>query len=172
MVANPSVLVQEDDSLLLYYRGHRDKGIGVARAASWEGPYVRVGPAANQTTIVSYQVCLAAKGEGLWWSGLVPDTIAPPIHVPLQPRGVPYDFRASRVWRLVSPEHGTKSLHPFVRPYRSVKKVPFLRWVPQTASVLFVPIATAYCPLSTAHCLFPMVYGPWLVVPLSNIHFP
>eukprot|EP01006_Ploeotia_vitrea_P031172 TRINITY_DN63466_c0_g1_i1.p1 TRINITY_DN63466_c0_g1~~TRINITY_DN63466_c0_g1_i1.p1 ORF type:complete len:396 (-),score=12.84 TRINITY_DN63466_c0_g1_i1:38-1225(-) len=43
VVANPAVIVQPDDSLWLYYRGHRDKGVGVAIAQSWRGPYIRHG---------------------------------------------------------------------------------------------------------------------------------
>lgn len=42
MVANPGVLVQPNGTLLMAYRGLNDKGVGMAVAHTWDGPFERL----------------------------------------------------------------------------------------------------------------------------------
>lgn len=40
-VSNPAVVVNEGGSVLLFYRGNNDRGVGVASAPEWRGPYTK-----------------------------------------------------------------------------------------------------------------------------------
>ena len=38
-VSNPAIVVRNDSSVLMFYRGNNDRGVGVASASTWRGPY-------------------------------------------------------------------------------------------------------------------------------------
>ena len=40
-VSNPAVVPMADGSVLMFYRGNNDRGVGVASAPTWRGPYTR-----------------------------------------------------------------------------------------------------------------------------------
>lgn len=40
-VSNPAVMVRPDGRLNMFYRGNQDRGIGVASAETWRGPWVK-----------------------------------------------------------------------------------------------------------------------------------
>ena len=40
-VSNPAVVVRADASVLIFYRGNNDRGVGVASAKTWRGPYTK-----------------------------------------------------------------------------------------------------------------------------------
>jgi len=40
-VSNPAMLVNSDGSVVMFWRGNQDKGMGVATAPQWRGPYTR-----------------------------------------------------------------------------------------------------------------------------------
>lgn len=40
-VSNPAILVNENGSIVMFYRGNQDRGMGVASAPHWRGPYTR-----------------------------------------------------------------------------------------------------------------------------------
>lgn len=42
MVANPGVLATAGGGVIMAYRGHNDRGIGIATAPRWSGPYTRL----------------------------------------------------------------------------------------------------------------------------------
>jgi hypothetical protein len=72
MVANPAVVVLGNGSLLMAYRGLNDRGIGVALAPRWDGPFTRLnggaavlGPASPHATAVDEDMTLWRSKRGL-----------------------------------------------------------------------------------------------------------
>jgi hypothetical protein len=41
-VSNPAVVLHRDGSVKVFYRGNNDRGIGVAEAKQWRGPYTKM----------------------------------------------------------------------------------------------------------------------------------
>ena len=42
-VSNPAVVFNPDGTLLMFYRGNNDRGVGVASAPHWRGPWTKHG---------------------------------------------------------------------------------------------------------------------------------
>eukprot|EP01052_Picozoa_sp_SAG31_P038327 SAG31_NODE_5099_length_2744_cov_2.713043_2_plen_226_part_00 len=62
-VSNPAVVVNPDGSLLMFYRGNNDRGVGVATAKRWRGPWIR---ANNALSIFSKDVVVGLEDLYVW----------------------------------------------------------------------------------------------------------
>lgn len=72
MVANPSVMALRNGTLLMAYRGLNDRGIGVATAPTWKGPFTRLnggaavlGPDSPLRTAADEDMTLWQSGRGI-----------------------------------------------------------------------------------------------------------
>jgi hypothetical protein len=52
-VSNPSIQVRSDGMLNMFYRGNQDRGIGVATASKWRGPWVKSANSVKSNGILS-----------------------------------------------------------------------------------------------------------------------
>jgi hypothetical protein len=57
-VSNPAIVLHSDGSVLMFYRGNNDRGIGVASAPEWRGPYTKQH---NKTSIIQGKVMVGLE---------------------------------------------------------------------------------------------------------------
>eukprot|EP00756_Hemistasia_phaeocysticola_P059564 Hpha_TRINITY_DN3636_c0_g1::TRINITY_DN3636_c0_g1_i1::g.939::m.939 len=62
-VSNPAVTVLSDGSLVMVYRGNSDRGVGVATAPHWRGPWTK---ANNKTSIFPPDVVVGLEDAYIW----------------------------------------------------------------------------------------------------------
>lgn len=78
-VSNPAILVRPDGQLNLFYRGNQDRGVGVATASSWRGPWHKSAESTTSNGIFKGNIVVGLEDMYVWANP--PSTNRPGCHM-------------------------------------------------------------------------------------------